>query len=128
MYLTGDDIERLIIKNDEDSNDYIEIRFKNQNKMGSCTTKQLNSDRRLNSLGIHKYHYDVVQTCYFEPEDTIQFRLETQKARGKADYDMLCLTYVKLILSKVTFIANQRTCTEGTGEWITMKAVPITCG
>eukprot|EP00091_Calanus_sinicus_P006651 TRINITY_DN17359_c0_g1_i1.p1 TRINITY_DN17359_c0_g1~~TRINITY_DN17359_c0_g1_i1.p1 ORF type:complete len:226 (-),score=40.70 TRINITY_DN17359_c0_g1_i1:86-763(-) len=123
----SDETVRLIIKNDETSNDYIQIHFKNQNDE-FCTTRELNSDSRLKGKRVHKYPYEIVQDCYFKPEDTIEFRLETQRAKGKLDYDEFCLTSVNLIFSRVTFIASQRTCVEGTGEWITMKAAPVTCG
>ena len=105
----------------------MKIEFQNQDKV-LCSSEELNTHSRLNSLGTYMYKYSTVQNCYFAPEDQVQFRIVTQIQSGLFAHDEICLDLVELDVMRVRFSSTGSTCAEGEGGWQAMTSTSPTCG
>jgi len=118
---------KLIIENDEATDDNVYIEFRNQDRQNICITKEgrptrtaeLNTNRlRLTKKSVHTYDFSYIGECYFAEEDKIEFRINTQKG-----YEF-CLKDVKIVFPKLTLTSTKKAC----ANWEPMEKTLKPCG
>ena len=131
----GADVFKLMVT--EKSNDYIQVQFKTENGR-TCTTDELNIDGQMwtevkGRPKVFNFKNSVLNPLDANCQETLSagtlyFRLTTERQKGLALYDQICVDQVELDMSRMKFLWRGHTCAEGEGDWKKMTVEHATCG